>query len=406
MNHRRTVGNSQIREDHKIKVLNYIRINNPVSRTDIYKNTSISKPTVTRVIEQLLQEGLVVETGIGTGESEVGRKPVYLQINPSAHYCIGINITKNSIRTSIIDLSMNIIFKKTTSIKHVNEVDDFKDIVLNSINELLAEVKGIDKSKILGIGIGVPGSVDYDKGVIIEFASKPKIVNVDLKNYIEERLNLHVLIDNNAKTRALGEYWYGYGIGYRNIIFAVCSEGIGSGIIADGNILRGKNNVTGEFGHMSINVDGRKCSCGRYGCVEAYCALDSVESMTKAALKQGRRSILLELAEGDIEAVDYKLICEGARREDSLCKERLEETACFLSTGLANTIGIINPEIIILSGELFDESEYFYELVKENTRNRLSNILAQDVMFVNRKVKDSLHEIGAATLVYKQFFQD
>jgi predicted NBD/HSP70 family sugar kinase len=301
---------------------------------------------------------------------------------------------------------MNIVFKKTTRIKDINEIEEFKQTVLDCINELLTGVDDIDKTKILGIGIGVPGTVDYNNGVIIKFASKPNIVNVDLKHFIEEKLDLQVLIDNNAKTRALGEYWYGYGIGYRNIVFVVCSEGIGSGIIADGNILRGKNNVTGEFGHMNINIGGRRCSCGRYGCVEAYCSLESVENMTKAALKQGRESVLIELSGGDIESIDYKLICEGARSGDLLCTERLEEAACFLSTGLANTIGIINPEIIILSGELFDESEYFYEIVKKYTKDRLSDISAQDLVFVNRNVKDNLYEIGSATLVYKQFFQD
>lgn len=406
MNNKRTIGNSQTREENKSKVLNYIRIGKAVSRTDIYKDTDISKPTVTRIVEQLLQEGLIIESGISFGESDVGRKPIYLQINPSAHYCIGVNISKNAIRASIIDLSMNIIFKKTTSIKYISEVDEFKEIVVNSINEILNEIKSIDKSKILGIGIGVPGSVDYDKGTIVAFASKPKIVNVNLKEYIEERLNLKVFIDNNAKTRALGEYWYGYGVGYKNIIFVVCSEGIGSGIIADGSILRGKNNVTGEFGHMSINIDGRKCSCGKYGCVEAYCTLESVENITKEYLKKGRKSVLLELAEGDIEAIDYRLICAGEREGDLLCKERLEEAACFLSAGLANTIGVINPEVVILSGELFDESDYFYELVKGYTKERLSNLLAQDVLFLNRRVKDSLHEVGAATLVYKHFFED
>lgn len=406
MNNGKSIGNSKIREEHKIKVLNYIRINKAVSRTDIYKNTNISKPTVTRVIEQLLNEGLVVENGTAAGESDLGRRPIYLEINPSAHYCIGINISKKTIEASIIDLSMKVIVKKNTSIKDINNVDDFYNIVLRCVNELLAEVISIDKSKILGIGIGVPGSVDYDKGIIIKFASKPNIVNASLKSFIEEKLNLHVLIDNNAKTRALGEYWYGYAIGYKNVIFVVCSEGIGSGIIADGNILRGKNNETGEFGHMTINVNGRKCSCGKYGCVESYCTLEAIESITKEALKHGRKSELLELTKGDIDAIDYKLICEGARKNDMLCKGILEEAACFLSIGIANTIRIINPEIVILSGELFDESENFYDLVKEYTRERLSNNSTQDIMFVNRKVKDSLYEVGAATLVYKEFFQD
>lgn len=400
MYQKRSSGNSQIREDHKIKVLNYIRINNAVSRTDIYKNTNISKPTVTRVIEQLLKEGLVIEGGTAAGESDVGRKPVYVQINPSACYCIGVNISKSAIQASIIDLSMNIIFKKTTNIKHINEADDFRNIVLSCINETLEQVKSTDRAKILGIGIGVPGTVDYNKGTIMTIASKPNIVNVNLKDYIEERLNLQVFIDNNAKTRALGEYWYGYGIGYKDIIFVVCSEGIGSGIITDGNLLRGKNNVTGEFGHMLIMADGE------YESIESCCALGVVESSVKAALRQGKQSVLLDLAEGDIEAINYKLICKGAAKGDMLCNEQLEKAACFLSIGLVNTIQIVNPEIIILSGELFDESEYFYEMVKKFTRDRLSNILAQDVVFVRRKVIDGLYEIGAATLVYKHFFHD
>ncbi|MCM0649964.1 ROK family transcriptional regulator [Clostridium swellfunianum] len=400
MNHTKKIGNSQIREDHKTKVLNYIRINNAVSRTDIYKSTNISKPTVTRVIEQLLEEGLVIEGGTAAGESDVGRRPVYVQINPSAYYCVGVNISKSAIQASIIDLSMNIIYKKTTSIKRINGVDDFKHIVLSCINEILGQVNNIDRSKILGIGIGVPGTVDYNKGTIMTFASKPDIVDVNLKDFIEEELKLQVFIDNNAKTRALGEYWYGYGIGYKNIIFVVCSEGIGSGIITDGNLLRGKNNVTGEFGQMIINVDGG------FNSVEACCALGSVESSVKALLKQGNQSVLIDLAKGDIESIDYKLICKGAAKGDLLCIEQLKHAASILSIGLVNTIQIVNPEIIILSGELFDESEYFYELVKEYTRDRLLNILTQDTVFARRKVVDGLYEIGAATLIYKRFFQD
>lgn len=405
MNHKKTIGNSKIRENHKVKVLNYIRINKAVSRTDIYKDTNISKPTVTRVIEQLLQEGLVVEAEIANDESGIGRKPVYIKINSSAHYCIGINISKRFIQASIIDLTMNIISEKIINIKNVKEVDEFNSAVLRCINALLSEVKSVDKNKILGIGIGVPGIVDYNNGIIVAFSSKPNIVNVNLKKYIEEKLNLSVLIDNNAKTRALGEYWYGYGVGYNNIVFVVCSQGIGSGIISDGNILRGKSNETGEFGHMVINIDGRKCSCGKYGCVEAYCALESVEDITKQCLKKGRKSILFELTKGDIEAVDHKLICEGARMNDLLCKERLDETAWFLSTGIANTVGIVNPEIVILSGELFDESEYFYDLVKQYTKDRLSKNSSPNVVFANRRVKDNLYTIGAATLVYKRFFE-
>lgn len=396
-------GNSKIRHKHRFIILNFIREHGSVSRTEIHEKTRISKPTITRVIEELLKEKLVRESG--TGESEGGRKPVYVELNPSALYCIGINISRNRIRASIVDMAMNVIDRKVVSIKHIMDADTFQDTIAATIRELYQECN-VDFDKILGIGIGVPGLVDFDSGAIVDFASGHNLTNIHLKEFLEDKFNLEVFVDNNAKTRALGEYWYGYGAGYKNLLFVICSEGIGSGIIINGNIARGKSNVTGEIGHMIVNIDGRKCNCGRYGCLEAYCSTEAIENITKEALKRGRSSSIMESVNGNIELVDYKLICECAELGDQLCLEILEEAACILSTGLVNTIGIINPELVILSGDLFDESEYFYNSVTKHTKEKLLNSSAQDVIFMKRKVKDSLYEIGAATMVYKAFFTE
>lgn len=396
-------GNTLIRKNHKSIVLNYIRKHGSVSRTELFKKTNISKPTVTRVIEELLNDGTVVSTGIlGTSS---GRKPVKIELNPCACYSIGINISKSNIYASMVDLSMNIKHKSAVAIKAVNNENDFINSVIDVINNLIEESK-INYEKILGIGIGVSGNINYKSGEIVDFGFMHNLPCIKLKASLEKRFNLKVFVDNNANTRVLGEYWYGLGRGFNNIIFIICGEGIGSGIISAKKILRGKNNVTGEFGHMIVNLDGRKCSCGKYGCIEAYCSTGAIEQRTKEAIKSGRGSEFLLSKVGEVDAISYKDICQLAKDGDRLCIEILEESAFILSTGLYNLIGIVDPEIIVLSGELFDLSQIFYDKVVSMTRGKLIMSNLNDIVFEKRRVEDSLYEIGAAALIYKAFFND
>ncbi len=392
-----------MREAHRCTVLNYIRVHGPVSRTQICKKTGISKPTVTRVIEELVCQDIIRE--IGQGESSVGRKPVYIEINPKALYCIGVNISRYSLKVAVVDFAMNVVSSMITSIKGIKRPDFFTKTVADSINQLILD-SGIDRHKIIGIGIGVPGIVDYRTGIILDFATIHNLMDIPLKKSLEEMLGLKVLVDNNANTRALGEYWYGYGSGFKDIIFVICSEGVGSGVISNGNILRGKNNVVGELGHMTVNLDGKRCVCGKIGCVETYCSTEALEEVFKDEIKKGKVTGLTQKADGDIDKINYKHICVSAMEGDEMCKELLEASACILSAGLSNLVGILNPEMIILSGDLFDSYDPFFEMVEKMTYSRIFSSLAQEVVFKRRKVKDSLYEIGAATLVYKQYFKN
>lgn len=182
MNNKNISGNSKTREDHKLIVLNFIRKTGLVFRTDIYEKTKISKPTVTRIIEEILKEGIVRETGVG--EPSVGRKPVYIELNPSAYYCIGVNISRNTIRASMVDLGMNIISKRAVDIRQIKDALAFKSTVAGVIKELCSECR-IDTEKILGIGIGAPGIVDFEKGVILDFAIGHKLMDIHLKEYLQ-----------------------------------------------------------------------------------------------------------------------------------------------------------------------------------------------------------------------------
>lgn len=395
-------GNIKIRTEHKLKVLSIIRKDSSVSRTEIFERTNISKPTVTRIIQDLLDEGLVVE--LGRSDVLSGRKPVNIGLNPNAYYTIGINLTKGYIYASVMDFSMNLKYKSITGIQQVKNEKDFLKTIDQIVNKLLQN-SGILKEQVLGIGVGVPGIVNFETGEILDFGFTHNFPNMKLKEHLEETFGLKVLVDNNANTRALGEYWYGYGVGYSNIVFVICNEGIGSGIICEGNILRGKNNITGEIGHMTINIDGRKCTCGRLGCIEAYCSTDSITAFAKRALRNGVASSLLYEKNGNLDEIDYKNICECYDSGDDLCNQLMEDAACILSAGLQNLIALIAPEMLILSGNLFDASKTFFNRVVELTRERIRNSALQEVLFLNRKIADNLYEAGAAALIYKSFFE-
>jgi predicted NBD/HSP70 family sugar kinase len=405
MNANNIKGNSKTRHDNELKTLNFIRLNSPVSRTDIYEKTDISKPTVTRIIEDLIQRGLIKE--IGTAESNAGRKPVNLILVEDAYFCIGVNISRHALSASLVNLSMKIVKTNTLSIKDIKDTNSFLNIVYKTIKDLIDSSK-VPHDKILGLGIGAPGVVDFQKGIIKHLSIAHTLQEVPLGPYLENLLQLKVIIDNNANTRAFGEYWYGLGAGYKNIIYVTCNEGVGSGIVVDGNILRGKNNITSGLGHMIVKLDGKKCSCGGSGCIEAYSSIEAIESAAKDSILGGSNSLLLSKigSKENIDKIDFSLIAQCADNGDSLCTKILCEAAAVLGGGVANLIGIFNPELIIFSGIAFDKSSYFYELVKQNTRQKLFNPLAQDILFTLRKTGDILYEIGAATMIFKDFFCD
>lgn len=385
-------GNTKIRKEHTMQILDHIRRNAPVSRTGICKDTGISKPTVTRVIEKLKADGLILETGYV--DSASGRKPVHIELNPDAFYAIGVNVTLNSVYVTLVDLCMNIIISNKVDIRNLRSSDE----LLERISEctlMIMKDSGKPKDKLLGIGVGVPGLVDFDNGIIIDFGVRHSMYDIKIRDFLMAKTGLKTIVDNNANTRVLGELWYGYAEGYKDIVYVICSQGIGSGIISDGKILRGADNVSGEFGHMTVNIDGRECVCGKRGCLETYCSLEAFEQITKDKLVE---------ASCEIPAMSYQDICGYARLGDEFFKSRLYDTANIFATGLANLIGIINPEMVILSGELFDESGFFLDNVLDLTKRNIFSPFAQDVLFKIRKVKDNLYTIGAAALILKEFF--
>ncbi len=394
---KRPTGNSAIREMNRKKILTYIRRNSPVSRHVMCKEIGISAATATRIVEQLLKEGLVRESsspdGEGTEKTEVvkrsvGRNPVALELVSEAKYCFGINLSKQTLGIALIDFCLNTVDKYVTSTSDIMQVDELLQLIGDVVEGMITSRK-LSKKKIMGFGVGTPGFVDTRTGNVEKFAIS-KFASLPIKKYLENRFGLPAIVDNNANTRMLGEQWTGFASHCKNAIFVVNSEGVGSGILCNGHILKNTNRYTAGLGHISVNFEGELCTCGSRGCVELYCGTEYLEKKAFRITGEKERFSYRELA---------KLVEQGDERFVPL----FETAAMAMSSGLTSLITIICPEVIILSGNLFDVSDYYYERVVELTKEKIGIITYQPV-FQRRRVRDGIYEIGAAALFFQNYF--
>ncbi len=395
---KRSVGNSAIREMNRKKILTYIRKNSPVSRHIMCKDIGISAATATRIVEQLIEEGLVRETVIPDAETDTktrtvkrsaGRNPVNLELVSEAKYCFGINLSKQTLGIALIDFCLNTVDKYVTSISDINQVEELLQLIGDIVEQMIVSRK-LSNKKIMGFGVGTPGFVDMRTGMVEKFAIS-KFANLPIKKYLEKRFGLPAIVDNNANTRMLGEQWNGFAVQCKNAIFVVNSEGVGSGILCNGHILKNTNRYTAGLGHISVNFDGELCTCGNRGCVELYCGTEYLE----------KRALLIT---GEKEALSYKEIAKLVEQGDKRFVPLLETAAKAMSSGLTSLITIICPEVIILSGDLFDASDYYYRRVVELTKEKIGIVTYQPV-FQRRRVRDGIYEIGAAALFFQNYFE-
>lgn len=382
-------GTSILRKKNRQKILNCIRLYHPISRTEIVKKVKLSKATVTRIVEELISQEIVEEIGIG--DSSSGRKPVYLKIKSNAYVCVGVNISPKKVRVSIVDLEQNILERKAFDMKDQTQSDEFSEFTNqlgNTVDELLILQK-VSSQRVLGIGIGVPllfyeGSSKEEKKNVFSLKEQQK-----LKQYLQERFNLPVFIDKNPNTRLLGEYWYGFAKECKNFMYIACGEGIGLGILLEGQVIRGNNKIAGELGHLKVYPNGELCNCGQEGCLEAYSSTDAIE---QSYLKQTGK------------AMEYQKICTQAALGEQVAKEIIHKALCILATEISNLIHLLNPEKIVFSGELLEyEAFVFKDLVNLISEKTLEDFLC-NTKFYHRKFESGLYEIGAAALVYKDFF--
>lgn len=342
-----------VKKENKAIVLNLIMENSPISRADAAQMSGLNKGTVSSLVSELLDEQLIYESG--PGESSGGRRPVLLLFNQKAGYSIGIDLGVNYIFGVLTDFQGNIVVEKSTVITDPSYTTTLEQV--NEIVKSLIQAAPPSPYGVVGIGVGAPGVVNREGDILL--APNLGWKNVPLKKDLESMLNLPVIVENEANAGAYGEKRFGVGKDFDNLIYISAGIGIGAGIILNGELFKGINGYSGEVGHMSIDVNGPRCSCGNYGCWELYASEKAL--LTKAA----------ELGLGLKPDFTLTDIINLAKNDNQQALELLKEIGKKLGQGMINIIHTFNPQQIIIGNKIAAVQEwiapYIQEIIDEYT---------------------------------------
>jgi predicted NBD/HSP70 family sugar kinase len=324
-----------IRDINRQIVLNYVREREPISRADIARETNLQRSTISAIVEDLKTEGLVKE--VGEGASTGGRRPTLLRLRTKGAIAIGVAITPSLTTVATSDLAGRVIEQMEFS------TDSDADKTLNEVITLVRQLLRRHRRSIEAVGISLPGLVDPATGNAV-YIPYFQWRDIPVSQVISTAVGLPVIIDNDANAVALAELWFGRPevSDARDFILVLVAEGVGTGIIFDGQVYRGQRGAAGEFGHMVIGTHAPvPCSCGNYDCWEAF-------SSEGAAVARYSK-----LSGGPITTpFGFRELVDLALGGESNAKAALIETALCLGVGISNLVVGFSPEAVVVGGEI------------------------------------------------------
>lgn len=323
-----------LRRDNRSVLLWSLYFDQPRSRQDLSRATGLSPASVSNVVRELIDEGIVIEAGLV--DSDGGRPRVLLEMNPEYGHVVGVDVGETRVRVELFDLSMTERAKADYPLdprEHGPEV--VVDRILTGLSAVLAD-GGVDPADVLGVGIGLPGIVEHGAEVLVHSQTYGWEA-VPLERLLRAGTDLPLYLDNGAKTMGQAEMWFGAGRGAQHAVICLIGSGAGASIVSHGATLRGSSSSAGEWGHTTVMVGGRTCRCGAQGCLEAYVGAEGILE------RYGR-----ELPGGDQESALAALVDRAGT--EALAAEVMDQTGLFLGAGIADLINLFNPERIILGG--------------------------------------------------------
>ena len=315
------------------------------------------------------------------------------------HWIAGIDIGGTKIAVSIGTRSGKILDRIIFSSEQGKFAQQSIQKIQTSFAALL-DRHHIKRQDILGVGVGMPGAIHPTTQVILKSPNLPSWEGVSLGKILRQKLKLPVSVENDANAAALGEFFFGFGRRTNHFIYITVSTGIGSGIVVNGQLLRGETGTAGEAGHMTMVRNGHPCPCGKRGCLEAYSSGTAMANYVKRALKAGRRShFFSKLRTSDITG---QLVGEAAGKKDSLAIEARTSAADYLGIALANLINLLNPKRIILGGGVMEQTNHFWAPMMAAAKREAWPMAFDSCEILRSKLGTHVGDLGAMALVLEK----
>nr|WP_245368536.1 ROK family protein [Paenibacillus silagei] len=378
-----------------------VRKHGTVSKQTLLDESGLTISTLTRILDELLSQELLVE--VGFGESTGGRRPTLYETNPSYAYLLGLEISRTHAKLVLTDFHLRLLGEHTWSM----DAGLTPELLMESLHRQglqMLDAASVQLSRVAGLGIGAVGPLDRTAGVILNPARFPAEgwSQVHIKEQLEQRLGVPVYLDNGANTALLGEYWAGSNRMHQHLLYLHAGIGLRSAIMNDGRLLYGMTDTEGAVGQMIIDLPGvpPQIPGGNAGAWESYVSVRTLEGQAREAWRLDSSTSLRALAE-HAEALEFVHLLEALRERDPVMVRLFDEMAVACGIGLANLINILHPEEVILGGPLFLAAD-FYETATRIALERTYYRGQYNVRFTRSSLGERAVATGACALVLHQ----
>lgn len=316
-------------------------------------------------------------------------------------YLVGVDLGGTKILAGVFDAKLNCLGRAKMSTKpqrgHSAIIERVARCVRDAVDECDLQMKHVR-----GIGIGAPGACDPESGRVI-FAPNLAWTDVPLKKELEKQVQAPVFIENDCNIQTLGVHEKELKGKPRHLVGIFVGTGIGAGLILDGKLFSGFNRTAGEIGHMVIEVGGSKCACGNKGCFEALASRTAVFRRINSAVKDGQKTVLTDLLEGDLRDLRSGDLRKAIRRGDKFVEKVVEEAAEYIGIAVANVINLINPEVVVLGGGVIDALEdEMLAIIIETAHDCAMQGTDKGIDIIASKLGDDAGITGGAVLAKRQ----
>jgi glucokinase-like ROK family protein len=335
------------RELNQAEVLDVIRAEKLISRSKLAENVSVSRATVSGIVSDLIKIGLLEE--VGGGESTGGRPPIKLKYCPENRLAVGVVLFYKHIHAVLTDMEGTPINYLEIPIEEITP-----ESMVRSMKEAVEKlISGVPFEHILGVGVGAPGIVDFDSGVIEISVSEGWLEGgIQVKDFLEQALGLPVYVANRSRVAALGEYQVGVGVGVSDLVYLFIGRGIAAGITIDGNLFLGKGSAAGEVGHIPIVPDGPLCECGNRGCFEVYASERALLAQARAQARENENSIMHQIVDGDLARLTIDRLISAAQHGDIAALNVFADVGLSVGYVISILIDLFAPEMVVVGGPI------------------------------------------------------
>lgn len=375
-------------------VLRFLRKNKVCSRIELAKLTNLNPATITNIINDFQKIGIVEETGaISEGK---GRSAIGLTLSASKYSVIGIRLARKYMIIGAFDIRGEQIRSEEYAFEEWMSPGDVVEAMKKHVHEAINEWTS---GEVTAIGCAVPGPFLCREGRVALMTGFLAWQNVNIQEELEKEFNLPVFMENDANAGAIAYYWkYGTEL-KQSLVYMAVGQGVGAGIIEDGNLLTGKLGIAGEVGHMSIDYNGRYCECGSRGCLETYCSTLAFSGEVKRRKSQGNYSIVKE-QDG------FKEILNAVRVGDRLAVDEYRHACECLAVGIVNMINMLNPDTIVIDDEMVAvEPELLKDILEKGVKQAVLPIVRQELdIVIGDGTQESMLQ-GAAFLAIEEIMK-